>query len=372
MKIIPLSIAKSYVAHWDWWEGIRELLQNAVDTGDFDVQTTYDGQIIINSRGGKIPVSALLMGKSGKADDEDTIGKFGEGMKLAFLVLGRLGADVLVHNDDECWRPSFQYSETFQEDCLVVGVYPAEKATGDVRIHISGVPESVIDLVEDRFIPLKAVEPIHSASNGEAYEKAEDSKGCNVYINGIFVATVKGRYKFDYNFRPSAFTLDRDRNTAKDFEVRWEASRLLMNAGEYILIAELASAQYDDVEHIRHHGHGLSEDQYEEMNDHACAMFIQDHGNNSWPIDSSWSTGKKALVSRMVIGKGYVPVEVNSSLYSMLNKHFNLDNEIEDMLDFRPINFLEKFLEDHKRNMRAKPVKKLEATIHALKTLRGY
>lgn len=155
MKIIPLSIAKSYVSHWSWWEGIRELLQNAVDTGDFDVQTTWSRQIIINSRGGKIPVSALLMGKSGKEDDEDTIGKFGEGMKLAFLVLGRLGADVVVHNDDECWRPSFQYSETFQEECLAVGVYPAEEATGDVRICISGVPEEIIELVEDRFLPIK-------------------------------------------------------------------------------------------------------------------------------------------------------------------------------------------------------------------------
>lgn len=372
MKIIPLSIAKSYVAHWDWWEGIRELLQNAVDTGDFDVQTTYDGEIIINSRGGKIPVSALLMGKSGKADDEDTIGKFGEGMKLAFLVLGRLGADVLVHNDDECWRPSFQYSETFQEDCLVVGVYPAEAATGDVRIHISGVPGDIIDLVEDRFLPLRDIEPIYSATNGEAYEKEEDDTGCNVYVNGIFVSNVKGKYKFNYNFRPSAFTLDRDRNTARDFEVRWEASRLLMNAGEFMLIAELAAERYDDVEHIKHHGHGISKNQYERMEDHACEMFLKKYGEDAWPIDSSWSAGKKALVSKMAIAKGYVPVEVKNSLYEMLDSRFDIDTAVQSMLDFSPIPFLEKFLNDHKRNMRAKPVKKLEATLNALKTLRGY
>lgn len=371
MKIIPLSIAKSYVSHWSWWEGIRELLQNAVDTGDFDVQTTWNGQIIINSRGGKIPVSALLMGKSGKEDDEDTIGKFGEGMKLAFLVLGRLGADVVVHNDDECWRPSFQYSETFQEECLAVGVYPAEEATGDVRICISGVPEKIIELVEDRFLPIKGITPIYTARNGEAYEK-DDEKDCSVYVNGIFIAKIKGKYKFDYNFRPSAFTLDRDRNTAKDFEVRWEASKLLMQAGQFVVIAELAANQYSDVEHIKHHGHNLSKDDLAAMKEHACRMFLEAHGHSAWPINSSWGNGKKSLVSTMVIGKGYIPVEVPDSLYDMLDQEFGVDSSIEEMIDFRPIPFLEKFLEDHKRNMRSKPVKKLEKTLYTLKTLRGY
>lgn len=371
MKIIPLSIAKSYVNHWSWWEGIRELLQNAVDTGDFDVQIAWDGEITINSRGGKIPVSALLMGKSGKEDDEDTIGKFGEGMKLAFLVLGRLGADVLVYNDDECWRPSFQYSETFQEDCLVVGVYPAEKATGDVRIHITGVPEDIISLVEDRFLPLRDVEPIYSASNGEAYEQ-EDAGGCNIYVNGIFVSHVEGKYKFDYNFRPSAFTLDRDRNTAKDFEVRWEASKLLMRAGQFMLIAELSSEYYNDVEHVRHHGHNLCKEDRAAMKKHACRMFLEAHGDNAWPINSTWGNGKKSLVSTMVISKGYVPVEVPESLYGLLDEEFGVDSSIEEMINFRPIAFLEKFLEDHRRNMRAKPVKKLESTIYTLKTLRGH
>lgn len=145
-----------------------------------------------------------------------------------------------------------------------------------------------------------------------------------------------------------------------------------MQAGQFVVIAELAANQYNDVEHIKHHGHNLSKSDRVAMKEHACRMFLDAHGDNAWPINSSWSNGKKSLVSTMVIGKGYIPVEVPDSLYDMLDEEFGVDSSIEEMIDFRPIPFLEKFLEDHKRNMRAKPIKKLEKTLYTLKTLRGY
>jgi len=370
MKIIPLSIAKSYVNHWGWWEGIRELLQNAVDTGDYDVITTHDGKISITSRGGKIPVESLLMGKSSKADDENTIGKFGEGMKLSFLVLSRLGAEVYVHNVDEIWRPSFQYNDTFESDCLVVGVYSADKVVEHVEVVITGIPQDIIDLVKERFIPLKGVTPAYVARNGEAYEPS-DPDHCNLYVNGIFVTKLQGKYRFDYNFRPGAFTLDRDRNTAKDFEVKWEASRLLMEANQFILVVELSSSGYKDVEEIRYHSNYASEDQSKVMKERACDLFIEQYGTNTWPINRNWTPGKKTLITKALIAKGYVPVEVHDSLYDLLKEEFCLDESLEELVAFQPIQFLEKFLKDHKRNMRAKPIKKLEATLEALKTLRG-
>ncbi len=36
MKQIKLSFTEDYVGHWSWWQGARELMQNAIDTKDFD------------------------------------------------------------------------------------------------------------------------------------------------------------------------------------------------------------------------------------------------------------------------------------------------------------------------------------------------
>lgn len=369
MKIVPLSIAKSYVGHWSWWEGIRELLQNAVDTGDYDVRTARN-EITITSRGGKIPISSLLMGKSSKEDDDSTIGKFGEGMKLAFLVLSRLGADVLVDNIDENWCPVFEYNETFQEDCLAVQITP-KQPSDEVKISIKGIPLDVIELVSERFLPLSGRTPIYEAYNGEAYEKSEDIDGCYVYINGIFVSEVEGKYKFDYNFQPGAFNLDRDRNTAKDFEVKWEASRLLSDAGEFLLIAELAAEGYDDVQSAEYQSGYRSNNAKEMMNKRAVEMFFEKNGHNAWPINRDWDSSKKLFVSTKVIEGGFVPVEVPSMLYKLLAESFKLSENVKNMMVFRPIDYIASFLEKHRRNMRSKPVKELEKTLRDLKILQG-
>lgn len=368
MKIIPLSIAKSYVNHWSWWEGVRELLQNAVDTKDYEVQISENNEIIIISRGDRIPVSALLMGKSGKQDDDSTIGKFGEGMKLAFLVLGRLGATVVVQNYDEVWHPAFQWSDTFQEECLSIGIVSAVDI-GEVQITISGVPDEVLEEVSDKFLPLQDRTPEHSSHNGEAYEKEAD--GCDLYINGIFVTNMEGRYKYDYNFRPSAFTLDRDRNTAKDFEVRWEASALLMNANQFLLIAEMVSDGYLDVEHFKYHSSCATQEEKDDMDSLAVSLFFTQHGENAWAINRSWEDGKRRLVTKACIDKGYIPVEVPDGLYHLLKGKFAVDKDMQEVLSFKPIEFLEGFLAENKRHMRSKPVRQLKAVIERLKIIRG-
>ena len=104
MKSVKLTITPTYVSHWSWWEGARELIQNAIDSGDHDVNFIKDS-ICIDSYGGKLPIQSLLLGKTSKEDDETKIGKYGEGMKLAFLCLLREGADVTMWNGKDVWKP---------------------------------------------------------------------------------------------------------------------------------------------------------------------------------------------------------------------------------------------------------------------------
>ena len=89
MKKYELSLSRNYVSSWGIEEAIRELLQNAKDSNGEDVIDIdkSSGTITITNKNTSIPSSTLLLGNTSKGDDLDKIGQFGEGYKLALLVL---------------------------------------------------------------------------------------------------------------------------------------------------------------------------------------------------------------------------------------------------------------------------------------------
>lgn len=91
MKTIELSLSPKYVSGWGVEEAVREILQNAIDqkADGAEVSVSYDRETLsILTDGARLKTSTLLLGESGK-DDERYIGKYGEGYKLALLVLTR-------------------------------------------------------------------------------------------------------------------------------------------------------------------------------------------------------------------------------------------------------------------------------------------
>ena len=78
--LIELPISINYVSHWGFWQGIRELLQNAIDTKDYKViESPRDNLIKIISHGGLLTLKSLMLGESTKRDDDSSIGKYGGG-----------------------------------------------------------------------------------------------------------------------------------------------------------------------------------------------------------------------------------------------------------------------------------------------------
>ena len=68
-----------------------------------------------------------------KADNKDSIGSFGEGYKIALLVLKRLNYDVTVFNNEFIWKPEFRFHKGFEAEtlCIVSSTNP-EKKTGRI------------------------------------------------------------------------------------------------------------------------------------------------------------------------------------------------------------------------------------------------
>ena len=118
---IYLPISTGYVKHWSFWEAVRELIQNKVDQGTGGIYTE-NNSLIIQTTGALLDVSTLLLGESSKSDDSTKIGCYGEGYKLALLVLNREGYEVTIHNGRDKWETSIKAHPQLGGQCLAIDI----------------------------------------------------------------------------------------------------------------------------------------------------------------------------------------------------------------------------------------------------------
>jgi len=152
MSKIELTLAPNYVPTWTLVDAVRELFQNALDqqrqNSENEASWHYDdvtGVLTISNATSKLTTASLLLGQTTKADDKSTIGQFGEGYKIATLVLLREGKNVVFYNYGarEVWRPRFVKSRRFDTDILTFFIEKKaiwEKVpSADLVIAIDGI-----------------------------------------------------------------------------------------------------------------------------------------------------------------------------------------------------------------------------------------
>ncbi len=144
----------------------------------------------------------LLLGNSKKTSR--SIGRHGEGMKLAFLVSARLGLNMEVQSGDEVWTSGFEYSDDYEEDVLVI--YINERLGNDITI----VSIDCSDLT--CYIP----DHDYGAFIGEG----------NCYIEGLFICKMED-FEYDVFFRAGEIVLDRDRRIISQWDVSSYVTRNL-------------------------------------------------------------------------------------------------------------------------------------------------
>lgn len=120
VKCYELTLTPNYVSGWTFNDAIRELIQNGTDQeildkdNKFSIDYDYKSKTLrLTNEKSKLKINTLLLGKSSKADNEDTVGQFGEGYKIAALVLNRLGKTFTIYNNErgEVWTSRFKNSE---------------------------------------------------------------------------------------------------------------------------------------------------------------------------------------------------------------------------------------------------------------------
>lgn len=263
MSRFELSVSPTYVKDWTYVQAVREIFQNALDQEKVnpDNLMSYsftDEKFIISSRESKLDRSSLLFGSTTKSDDRNLTGQFGEGYKLALLVLCREGYRVTINNyaANERWVPKIIKSKRFNSDLLVIDIEkwrftspPGNNLSfvieGLTWAEFADIEESCLFMQKDINIPTKRYETRYGMILADPKHKGK------VFVDGLFICNSNAdEIGYGYNFKPQYIKLDRDRSLVGSFDLQWATSRMWVDCQYKDITAKLIVAGAPDVKFI--------------------------------------------------------------------------------------------------------------------------
>lgn len=215
-------ISSDYIKGWTAERAIGEVIANAIDADPAAFAVTYaDGILDISDRAETgVGAEGMILGYSDKRGRTDQIGQFGEGLKIATLVLARDPAvgDVFVET------VGYAFSPVIAAPAAVAGVnipsrggvapkvlrwliWPSARAQGTrVRIVCS---QKVADAAMGRFLQL--AKPSYVAPAFGARIMVEGEPG-TIYIGGVQVSRqVNLLFSYDFSLAAAKAVQNRDR-----------------------------------------------------------------------------------------------------------------------------------------------------------------
>lgn len=218
-KILETGMSTEYVKDWTVTHALREIIQNWID-----VRNQYKvsghvawkaGMVTVKDQGPGMELRHLAIGISEKA--EGSIGQFGEGLKLAFLVLAREGRKVELWTKGQVICPKIAFSEGYGTDVLQFEVRPM-KACYAARYIGTGIKvectKAELEAGKDYFTCFR------SRRKGFTWvEKGKiSSPGGQVFVNGSAVGKLPNAiysYHLSPDTRMAKDLLNRDRDTVE-------------------------------------------------------------------------------------------------------------------------------------------------------------
>lgn len=232
MATIELTVNPHYVPSWGTWEAVREILQNGKDADDLGYPLTvkyHEGtqRLVVKNDGADLTRKTLLLGTTSKDGRADQRGQFGEGYKLALLVLARQGVEVTIHTPRETWIPALLPSSTFDgAQVLAVKTRPRKSSVNSVEFIVKGVDQDAWRAIQQNCLFLQDEREQVKTHYGSVLLDAELSN--KLFVGGLYVGELPDRYRYGYDL--CNVQLDRDRKMAEPWSLRWEVSKVLNEA----------------------------------------------------------------------------------------------------------------------------------------------
>lgn len=241
---INYFISENYIPDWTVEDALRELYQNFIDYGEYSVDKIsvdkdYENVIFSNDF---TPETAnlLIIGDSNKT--ENSRGKYGEGLKMAALVLLRNGGNCIINTVN--FSAVFKLIVNESTDVKTLGV-TISASLPNIRVHNFDVsvrlPIGIFDNYQDKLIV-----PTDVLHTNESYGSIVSKPKGNLYVGGLFVCNLK-ELNYAYDLLPKHISLDRDRKVPQNFEVKWTISKIQETYTEFDPTGKSEDVTYSNI-----------------------------------------------------------------------------------------------------------------------------
>jgi len=222
MATFQLTISPEYVSDWGIYEGVREIIQNALDARDngYELSISHTGRHLrISNRGARLQRNVWLMGQTTKAGDDSQRGHFGEGLKLGALALARANRQIRFINGEESWTPLIAPSKEFGQDVLTIRTRQLPKVIEDFVVEVE-VSLNEWHSFRDRFLDFqdtKAVKTVRGQVLTDPKFRGQS------YVKGIWV---EGSDDLQYGYNYLLASTDRDRRMVNGYDAKYNRVKL--------------------------------------------------------------------------------------------------------------------------------------------------
>lgn len=261
-RCYELSLTENYVSDWTFNDAIRELIQNGTDQEILDSENEFSLEydrcekiLRLKNSKSKLKINTLLLGSSTKSKNEDTVGQFGEGYKIAALVLNRLGKTFTIYNNEkkEVWASRFKNSEKWKEKILSFYISQRETEDAGLCIEVGNVSLDEYNNLADVWIGMCDFDYVKVETQYGEILTDEEFAG-QVFVNGLFV-DCNSDLQYGYNFKPKYIKLERDRKTCDSWNVEDITSKMIaegmVSGGIPIeIVRQMVESNKDDVYHL--------------------------------------------------------------------------------------------------------------------------
>lgn len=336
IKTYELPMSRDYVRHWGLMEAVRELLQNAIDSDSPFEYSFGDESLTITSRYSQLDARTLVLGATSKASDAEKIGSFGEGYKIALLVLARLGKRVSVMNGDRLWLPHFRMSEVFDAEVFAINDDLSTEPNNGVVFQINDLSEDEQDAIRDSCLMMQR--PMTDVI-GTSLGLILPSRPGKLYVGSLFVCDTKLHYGYDV--LPKHLALERDRKTVDGFDLKWLVKDMWHATRLWDQVAQMLLDNVPDVEYAAVYAPRELKDACLALHDRKSpgAMVAKDQAD----LDRLKAVGS---VRTAVVPHGFYSAVTGSSGYA---------SRIKLVEAATPMEALEGWFEDHKKYLKRMP-----------------
>lgn len=216
--MIKFGISENYVPNWGVVQAIREIYQNFIDYGEFEVTIDQicEGHSAVRISNDFNPETweFLKLGFSEKKDG--SIGKHGEGLKLAGLIFMRNKKMFRIST------PIGRADAAFYEDENIgtcYGLKLSDMTSDKFEIYFEADTKD-IELFTEGY--LKKEDILLSSYYGNIVDK----KAGNIYVGGLYVCNIKD-LKYALDFKPDFIQLGRDREVPSSYDIQYWTNQIV-------------------------------------------------------------------------------------------------------------------------------------------------